>query len=205
MSLPHPVFVAHHSFDVPFPLKTEPEWASKVDRWYQLDAFAYGLCEMWWRNHEMLGRPPSLLFLASPGASNATDLAFARSGATSPSKFVHTLPNVRASSLCQLMNWHGPLLCVQRDPQTIACALELAARAVGEEWPIVWVLSVLQRDDGSIETHAFVLRLERHNAQMMVVRKGVAPVLGRDRDFLTWLKSSAYSTGLPNGLELACE
>lgn len=108
--------IQHYEYD--FPAKQEPLWASQVERWYQLDAPAYGLAQAYWELCKPSLTPPEFLILASAGASNETDLAFVQGGATSPSKFVHTLPSVRGASLLQVMAWQGPLLCVQNDPQT---------------------------------------------------------------------------------------
>src|SRR4051812_32368269 len=89
-----------HRFDFEYPTQVEPSWSKAVSRWYQLDAFAYGLVEGYDRFKKHLCKP-SLIILASPEASNETDRAFVETGALSPSKFAHTLPNIRCSPLCQ--------------------------------------------------------------------------------------------------------
>lgn len=119
--------------DFTFPAKEPPAWHAKVERWYQLDAAAYGLCELVAR---IPFQRPEMIFLASPGGCNETDFAFARHGAAQPAKFVHTLPNVRGSVLLQVLNWQGPLLCVQDDPLTIELALSQAALFGQSSWVI---------------------------------------------------------------------
>ena len=142
-----------------FPARAEPAWSPKVDRWYQLDAYAYGLAEAYeqWKG-SLGGEKPSMIVLASPGASNETDRQFAQSGGTSPAKFVHTLPNVRSSSLCQVMGWAGPVLCLQRDPETLNHALTEAEALVGDEFPVVWVLSVGREASGRYRATGNFLR-----------------------------------------------
>ncbi|MBS1961823.1 MAG: hypothetical protein JST04_06380 [Bdellovibrionales bacterium] len=123
-----------------FPVKVAPEWAPKVERWYQLDAFAYGMADAAhaWRNDP----PPDAIFLASPGGSNATDAEFANAGARSPALFVHSLPNVRSSSFCQVLGWHGPLYCIQNDPSTIGDAADEALRAHRRTGASGWVVGI---------------------------------------------------------------
>src|SRR5258708_38429533 len=96
------------SLDYEFPAKAEPQWKDLVQRWYQLDAYAYGLSEgaKTWQKSLL---NPNLLILASPMASNETDKTFVEKGATSPAHFAHTLPNIRCSPLCQVMRWSGPV------------------------------------------------------------------------------------------------
>ena len=113
------------SLDFAFPAPQQPEWAPKVERWYQLDGPAYGLCEFY---SQLLqnAEKPGVIFLASFEGSLPTDRAFAETGALSPAKFVHTLPNVRASSLCQTMEWHGPVICIQNGENSFERAVEEA-------------------------------------------------------------------------------
>jgi hypothetical protein len=189
----------HRQFEFNFPAEKEPEWAAKVDRWYQLDAFAFGLtqaCFAWQKSGE-LGELPSLLLLACPEASNETDWNFARTGAASPAKFVHTLPSLRASSFCQVMNWSGPMLCFQKDPETIATALSEGAQLLSQQWPVIWVVSVLRDCTGSYCAHVFVLRAEMTKAAFEVV-PGNARV-SQDRYLISWLGApTSESQGLPN-------
>ncbi len=123
-----------------FPVQNEPEWSSSVERWYQLDAAAYGLAQIYWQYRSELSEQPDFLILASPGASNQTDYQFAHTGAMSPAKFVHTLPSVRGTSLLQIMNWKGPLLCLQRDPETWLMGLEEAESLLSIERRRIWVV-----------------------------------------------------------------
>ena len=125
-----------------FPTKAEPLWKNEVDRWYQLDAYSYGMADFYSESGLEKRAKPEILILASPGASNETDSSFALGGAISPGKFVHTLPNVRASSLCQVMKWNGPVLCLQNDPETQVSALIEAAFLSLHEKKTVWVMSV---------------------------------------------------------------
>lgn len=105
-----------------FPRSSPPPWAEKVDRWHQLDAYSFGMIDAYTRFQESLERP-DLILLASPSASNDADRQFVLSKAKSPVKMVHTLPNVRSSSLVNFMGWGGPVLCLQKDPQTLLTAL----------------------------------------------------------------------------------
>lgn len=57
----------------------------------------------------------------------------------SPSKFVHTLPNIRAVPLLQVMEWAGPLICIQNDPQTPKSGVEQALLYL-ETLNTVWVI-----------------------------------------------------------------
>ena len=125
----------HLEFQFQFPSGEVPRWAYLVERWYQLDAEAYGLCQFFWENRQRLGPHPQLIFLASPCGSWPTDRAFAQN--PSPAKFVHTLPNVRASSLCQVMEWHGPIHTVQMGKESFSVAEREAERV--DDAP-VWIL-----------------------------------------------------------------
>jgi len=141
--------LTYHSFEFTFPATEPPSWASQVERWYQLDAFAFGLPQAagYWGLPQLIDRSashsasvstpdmgtvswPSHLILASPEGSNRTDADFARSfmktGIGSPSKFVHTLPNSRSAALLQVLSWYGPLICIQNDPSSFVDALEEA-------------------------------------------------------------------------------
>ncbi len=135
-------------YDFKFPVKDEPVWKTEVDRWYQLDPFAFGLAHFYSQSELSGAEKPNMILLASPAASNETDWAFASTGAESPGKFVHTLPSVRCSPLCQVMKWTGPVLCFQKDPCTQVAAIQEAAFMLNDTYPSIWVLSV----SGSKET-----------------------------------------------------
>ena len=132
-----------------FPATETPSWAPKVERWYQLDHPAYSMAHAYSVLASVVGPAPHLMILASPRASNDTDFAFASTGASSPSKFVHTLPNIRAVPLLQVMEWAGPLLCVQNDPSTVRSGLEQALHYL-TTCDRVWVLSF---DQGEVVFH----------------------------------------------------
>lgn len=134
-----------HHWEFSYPAETEPAWSARVDRWYQLDASAYGLTELYERL-KAAGEPlhvPSFVILASPEASNDSDHAFASTGTASAHKFAHTLPNIRGAPLSQSMGWVGPTLCLQNDPHTFASALSEAAGFVRAGRTPVWVLGVV--------------------------------------------------------------
>ena len=138
--------ILYRRMEFAFPPVSEPSWHALVDRWYQLDAPAYGLCEavMHWKGE---WKVPDRMIFASPGASNVSDLDFVRSGTTSPAKFVHTLPNVRASALAQVMEWNGPTVCLQRDPMTFLSALVQAGEWIGVDCPVAWVVGVFSNKE----------------------------------------------------------
>jgi hypothetical protein len=184
-------------FPIAFPAVTKPVWSGKVDRWYQLDAAAYGLAQACFQWRQMAAEPPSFIVLASRGASNDADRAFVESGADSPAKFVHTLPSVRSSTFCQVMDWHGPMLCLQEDPSTLCVALVEAVKIVCEDVPVVWVLSTWR--EGSVFS---VMRLSVTHppppgAGIHVLEEGLqaemssdAWLVPADRQMLTWLEDS---------------
>ena len=132
-----------------FPAQTQPEWAAKVERWYQLDSPSFGLCDFYFQCLRG-NKKPDLIILASSQGSVGTDRAFTQTGALSPAKFVHTLPSVRASSLCQVMEWSGPVLCIQNGISSFNTAVEEARMFLQRAntqtnpaaSPIVWVLAV---------------------------------------------------------------
>ncbi len=130
------MLVRHFHAEPLFPPAAPPAWSRRVERWYQLDAPAY-LLPAAFAGWGIESRPRSMI-LACAGASNATDHAFAAGGAASPAKFVHTLPNVRASALLAVMGWSGPVLTLQRGETQLAEAFREAAAAKGECW--VWSL-----------------------------------------------------------------
>jgi hypothetical protein len=137
------IAVFHQVYSYQFPSVQEPQWSHQVERWYQLDAYAYGLAQAYSELRAQFSQPPHFVFLASPEGSNRTDSQFVRAQAASPSKFVHTLPNIRGSSLCQVMQWNGPILCVQQDPSTQIAALREAADLLSPSVHRIWIFGVI--------------------------------------------------------------
>jgi hypothetical protein len=133
-----------HAYE--FPVKTAPKWSASVERWYQLDAYAFGMADaahVWGGDVR-----PDIVFLASAGGSNVTDSEFATAGARSPALFVHSLPNVRSSAFCQVLDWHGPLYCIQSDPGTFEAATEEARRSFRADGKIAWVIGIEKTKTG---------------------------------------------------------
>jgi hypothetical protein len=197
------VGVQYLDFRYQHPAKEEPEWKGKVERWYQLDPFAYGLAQAYWTWRPRLSRPPGWIWLASPGASNETDLSFARSGAQSPAKFVHTLPSVRCSSLCQVMDWAGSVFCVQKDPYTQSHALREAVALFeqGFREPI-WVLSGGRVGD-SFQARAFVFDATlAASSPLKIERTCHNSALQTDQALQEWLDSKLPAFPLPGGYQL---
>jgi hypothetical protein len=157
-----PIYV--HDFQ--FPVSEEPIWRNRVDRWYQLDAAAFGLCEVYSRSEAepKSGDRPDLMILASPGSSNLADWNYARVSPASPSKFVHTLPNVRASGLLQLMGWSGPVLCLQNDPHTIARAIREARFLLVESRQRIEIFGCAVIGDRPDWHSAFRIKMDRKNS-----------------------------------------
>ena len=192
--------VTYRRMDFEFPAKTEPAFAGRVDRWYQLDGPAFGaaLAASTWG--ESWPRPDFLLF-ASPRASNGTDREFAGKGPASPHRFVHTLPSVRASSFCQAMGWSGPLLCVQRDPGTLIAGLAEACELVEEEFRALWLLSSVTE---SPAIQGFLVQREGAAGVAGRTLRVSEPVAGTgracDEDFSRWLECpTAEDFALPVG------
>ncbi len=97
----------------------EPQWSDKLPRWYQLDGAAFALTELLVQNPMDF----DYLIVASPQASNLTDWEFAQSGASRAQKFVHTLPNIRASMALQALGKISPFTCLQKGEETLSAAL----------------------------------------------------------------------------------
>jgi hypothetical protein len=197
----------YERFPFQYPAASEPEWKDKVDRWYQLDAAAFGLAQAGWAwRKQRLTHPPSLILLASPGASNATDRQFALTGATSPARFVHTLPNVRSSSLCQVLDWAGPVLCIQRDPVSRIWALGESVEWLSPQWPEIWVLSMENGPRGH-QAQGFFLSMQpaqtTHDFEIRRFDRSTPAV--DDSDLIDWLSGPGPAGGtfsLPEGLEI---
>jgi hypothetical protein len=81
-----------------------------------------------------------MIILASPQSSNEVDYEFIRSGAKSPALFTHTLPSVRASALCQVSGFQGPVICIQNSTLGLVSSLDLAHLYLQEVFTPVWVL-----------------------------------------------------------------
>ena len=182
-----------HSFGVD---RTQvPDWHQRVDRWYQLDEAAYGLVDAYFHCLSGLSSRPDLMVLASPAASNYTDFDFVKSGAMSPSLFVHTLPNIRSAPLLQAMEWKGPLLCIQAGRRTFLSGfvegIEMAARHEQN----VWILGVFQnRKDLQNKVHIIELLGGHHSSEKKpnyeVVFDGIETKFAdhqADSDLIDWL------------------
>lgn len=104
-----------------FPQKEIPPWSANVERWYQLDAYAFGLCEAF---TQFSVKDFTHMVLSSPDVSNETDYHFAHAASPSPQKFVHTLPNVRASVALQALGKKAQLMCLQNAPLSLSSGLE---------------------------------------------------------------------------------
>ena len=190
----------YRSYEFSYPTESEPKWSNIVERWYQLDAAAFGIADAlsFWK--DQLKTRPDLVILASPGGSNHTDGLFTQSGATSPSLFVHTLPNIRGSSFCQVMEWNGPVLCIQNDPTTRLTAIREALESFDEETQTVWIVGVTQTGPAESQNEkytAYLLSLSssEKDASFEIVRRDallahrdIAPPTS-DIYVLDWLKS----------------
>lgn len=98
----------------------EPPWSSKVSRWYQLDGPALALCQLFHENKFDF----DYMILASPEGSNQTDRDFVQTGAQRAQKFVHTLPNIRASMALQLLDEPCRFICFMEGAKTLEKALK---------------------------------------------------------------------------------
>ena len=126
------------------PPLTEPLWSSKVPRWYQLDGPAFALTELFFQQR----RDMDLLILASPMASNLTDFEFVQSGAIHAQKFVHTLPNIRASMALKAVDHACDCLCLQNGPKTRESAfIEFISSAQFKARPSLAVVDLLEIDE----------------------------------------------------------
>lgn len=201
----------YFSCDYAFPATEPPSWAPAVERWYQLDAAAFGLpyaYEFWRQKYDL--QKPSVLVLASPDGSNQTDYDFALSlkatGVASPSKFVHTLPNSRSSALLQVMGHGAPMICLQNDPATFVAGLDFGLAQIQELRSCVWVLGVSSLESGRHRSHLFqltskesVVAKAKNDAfswrQRQFDDNGKSPSV-TDSQLFNWL-AEASSTSLP--------
>lgn len=127
----------------------EPAWKSKVERWYQIDPPSFALCESYWQNQDLLAEMPDMILLNSPNASFKTDQNFCKT--LSPSKFVHTLPNVRTSALFQMIPWRGPMMSfVGGFADTLELGASMLATGSGKR---IWAIQVLETPHLSVEWH----------------------------------------------------
>lgn len=183
--------------------KLAPAWQDRVERWYQLDACAYALCEAGFQlQRQYQWRRPDLILLSSAGGSNATDLAFAQGGASSPAKFVHTLPNIRGSSLCQVLDWSGPILCLQNGEHTLSSGL-LEAIAFLSTRSCVWVLA-----NDAVETKVTCLSLHHAHDEFEILESDPLTYwitarletsqarVGGDQTLRNWLKNKSQEDKL---------
>lgn len=118
----------------------EPEWKDLVDRWYQLDETSFLVCEGFFqfsKNYNL--QKPDLLILQTSEASNLSDFDFVQSKASSPAKFVYTLPNIPVAALFQLMKHHCQVYCIgsQIDTNSISNLLI----HFQSKYSRVWILS----------------------------------------------------------------
>ena len=110
-----------HQFDIEIDKqRQEPLWSPQLEQWYQLDDYAFALCELFYKVKPQF----EYLLLASPQASNATDFDFAVNGACRAQKFVHTLPNIRASMAISLLDQHVSFCCIDGGSETLWQAFE---------------------------------------------------------------------------------
>jgi hypothetical protein len=127
--------------DIDLKKKTEPAWSAKVDRWYQLDEVSYVFCEalhQW--NYLRDQERPEVIFVALPGASNLADFDFVTNGASSPAKFVYTLPNICAAVIFQMLDFSGKVYCLHQGKNTIAFAQE-EARSMAHSGKSSWLFA----------------------------------------------------------------
>ncbi len=123
----------------------EPSWSPQVPRWYQLDGAAFALAELFARKT----RNMDLLIMASPLASNLTDWEFVQSGCQHAQKFVHTLPNVRASMALKAAEHNCFSLCLQKGPETRDVALrEFFYSSQFQSVPALAMVDLLEFDEG---------------------------------------------------------
>lgn len=172
------------TFQFSYPTSDEPRWKNDVERWYQLDASAYGLPQAYDLWKEQLPKP-SAIILASSGASNETDFHFAQTQGLSPSKFVHTLPNVRCSPLCQVMKWFGPVYCVSRGDRTQVLAIREAVELLAE-LPCVWVLSV-QKSDERYQVSGYFFEKTLQSGNYEIWKNHISSDMSNDTKLSHWL------------------
>ena len=177
-----------YRFPFEFPFLKDPEWSSKVDRWYQLDAAAFGTTELVWKMPEK----PDLIFLASQDASNGSDSLFVESDATSAVRFAHTLPNVRCSPFLQAKGWNLPVYCLQYGSATFENALRNAQIILGKPYKKIWILNVLPDSVPPGKYNACALELDdaicEKTSEISIADTRQSVFNGPDREILTTLE-----------------
>ncbi len=178
--------------------KKDPLWQDRVERWYQLDTAAYSLCEAGYQLQTKQWTRPDLIILSSGSGSNATDLEFARGGANSPSKFVHTLPNVRGSVLCQLLDWHGPVICLQDGNKTLISGLNEAISFLPNGEPsgrsCVWIFTIENENVICLEMLKIQDAPEGPESEFWIESNLKQVLLSGeiDSNLLNWLRNSSH-------------
>jgi hypothetical protein len=129
LPLEYKVNVTMKHFNVSVPAQSEPAWAPLVARWHQLDEATYAVVEAAFRYGNEFPEEwdrvrPHSIWIAAAGGSNPADYDFVLHGSRSPSRFVGTLPSIRSSSLSLLMNWRGPVMCLQQGKETMLRGFE---------------------------------------------------------------------------------
>lgn len=120
--------------------RQEPAWKERVDRWYQLDEIGFAVSEAIWQWKTKDLPSPKLVILAMEGLSTVADFDFVNSGASSPAKFVFTLPNIAASVLFQVLGIHCKVYCLNSGTATEEAGVEHAQR-FSKIYDCIWVLS----------------------------------------------------------------
>ncbi len=172
-------FFQIHDFSIQADKKLEPAWAAKVDRWYQLDGPSFVMAELAYR---LQTEPsPLALFLSGKEASSLADIDFVNSGASSPAKFVYTLPSVRSSSFCQVLSWTGPVWSIQKDPESCLSALQESLLFDGS-----WVIDLRIHAD-HIRARCFLSQVEASGAKLKMLQKS-SGISASDEEFFRWLE-----------------
>ncbi|QDK46254.1 hypothetical protein DOM22_14320 [Bdellovibrio sp. ZAP7] len=137
---------------------SEPAWSAKIDRWYQLDEVGYAFCEALYQWENLKDEThPDVIFLALPEASNVADFDFVSTGASSPAKFVFTLPNICAAVIFQMLGFSGKVYCLNKGAATIEFAKQ-EAQEMAKAGKTAWVFASpakLQNEGREIEFEAF--------------------------------------------------
>ena len=126
---------------VDFKQTSTPEWASKIDRWYQLDELSYSFCEAIHNWNYLKEFPqPDQVILAIEGACNVADFDYAHTKPSSPAKFVYTLPNICSSVIFQLIGFQGKVICLNQGKHTLNFA-QTEATQLANAGKTVWLFS----------------------------------------------------------------